>query len=376
MKIEHSLVSIPFFSICIPQYNRTSFLLETLRSLTSQTFKNFEVCISDDCSTDGREEELLQFLKGSGIPFVYHKQTRNVRYDANLRSSIALARGKFCFLLGNDDCLASSTTLEDLYNEINRFGSVGVVITNFENFVSGKEVRRVRQSLVTGSGPQVAASHFRNFSFVSGIILDTQEAQKHTTSKWDGSEMYQMFIGCRMITEGTSLLGLNKVVIRQGVHLPGQKVDSYASKPRLNPCPILERRLPLGELGRLVVDAITPAVSTAEKGPITRKIFLQILLFTYPFWIFEYRRVQSWKFALGVCLGMRPKNILSGLPLSFFSKIYLGGLYLGVTFLGLITPLRLFDILYPALYTFAKSYSNVVQRGSGTDESVVLSKVS
>src|SRR4051812_15316998 len=101
----------PFFSICIPQYNRTSFLIEACRSLSVQTFRDFEVCISDDCSTDGREAELGAFLQQSGMTFVYRKQERNSRYDGNLRAAIGLACGRYCFLLGNDDALASTETL-------------------------------------------------------------------------------------------------------------------------------------------------------------------------------------------------------------------------------------------------------------------------
>src|SRR5438067_1718958 len=105
----------PYFSICIPQYNRTSFLIEACRSLATQTFRDFEICISDDCSTDGRESELLEFLEGIGLSFVYSRQPENRRYDANLRASIELASGNFCFLLGNDDALASASTLENVY---------------------------------------------------------------------------------------------------------------------------------------------------------------------------------------------------------------------------------------------------------------------
>src|SRR5262249_44138276 len=86
-----SMDRVPFFSVCIPQYNRTSFLIATCRSLAVQTFRAFEVCISDDCSTDGRERELLDFLQSSGLSFVYYKRPTNGRYDANLRSSIELA---------------------------------------------------------------------------------------------------------------------------------------------------------------------------------------------------------------------------------------------------------------------------------------------
>jgi glycosyltransferase involved in cell wall biosynthesis len=66
MEIRETRLSNPFFSICIPQYNRTSYLIEALNVLSQQTFRNFKVCISDDRSTDGREQELIDYLKQSG----------------------------------------------------------------------------------------------------------------------------------------------------------------------------------------------------------------------------------------------------------------------------------------------------------------------
>ncbi|MDB9482187.1 glycosyltransferase, partial [Dolichospermum circinale CS-537/05] len=50
MEVRNQYIENPFFSICIPQYNRTSFLIEACKVLAQQTFKNFEVCISDDQS--------------------------------------------------------------------------------------------------------------------------------------------------------------------------------------------------------------------------------------------------------------------------------------------------------------------------------------
>ena len=55
----------PYFSICIPQYNRSDFLLEALRSFSVQTFRDFEVCISDGGSTDGGFPSIEEFLNTS-----------------------------------------------------------------------------------------------------------------------------------------------------------------------------------------------------------------------------------------------------------------------------------------------------------------------
>lgn len=353
--IERMRTDAPLFSICIPQYNRTSFLIEGLQSLANQTFRDFEVCISDDCSTDQRESELLAFLQASGLAYVYRKLERNSRYDANLRAAIGLARGRYCLLLGNDDALAAPDTLERLATTLSEFGAPQVVITNYEQFATGKQVRRIAQTALRGTGYRAAVNNFRNFSFVSGLVLDRQAAQKHATSQWDGSEMYQMFLACRILAEGNTLLGVDRVVIRKDIEIPGEHVDSYARKPRLNPCPLIERKIPLVMTGRLVFDAIAPFLDLAEQQWALRRIFEQIFVFTYPFWIVEYRQVQSWKYAAGICLGMRPKNTLESLALEAPRRIRLNTLYIGATVLGLSLPTGLFKKLYPLLYSLAKA---------------------
>src|SRR5215471_13023646 len=94
------LMPEPFFSVCIPQYGRTDFLLEAIATLSSQQFRDFEVCISDDRSPDGRQEEIIAALKGGGLSYKFEVQKENRRYDANLRTAISLAGGRYCFLLG------------------------------------------------------------------------------------------------------------------------------------------------------------------------------------------------------------------------------------------------------------------------------------
>ncbi len=50
-----------FISILITNYNKGKFLEKTLKSLSSQSFKNYEVIIYDDCSTDNSLEIIKNF---------------------------------------------------------------------------------------------------------------------------------------------------------------------------------------------------------------------------------------------------------------------------------------------------------------------------
>ena len=343
-----------FFSICIPQYNRTSFLIEAIKALTQQTFKNFEVCISDDASNDGRDEELQVFLANSGLRYAYVKQTSSLRYDGNLRASLNLASGRYCLLHGNDDSLKCHA-LETLHNMIVQHAYPAVVISNFEDWQSGALTRRIRHTGLEGTGPGVAVTHYRNVAFVTGVVLETSMAHAMSTTKWDGSEMYQMYLMARMIATGGQLLTLEESLVRKDIRIPDEEVDSYAKRPLLQPCPITERKPPFVQIGRLVADAVEPGLESSNKNTVIRKLISQLYMFTYPFWIFEYRRVQSWRYALGICLGIRPRNVFSGLPLNCLSEMGLRLLYASTCAAGLLTPVVLFDRARPALYRFAKS---------------------
>src|SRR5262245_52783403 len=126
-------MSAPFFSICVPQHNRTSFLVEAVRSIGRQQFRDCEICISDDCSTDGREHETRAALEATGLPFKFQRRTTNGRYDKNLRSAMDLATGEYLLLLANDDALKDDTTLARMAVMLKAHPTADVMLTNFED---------------------------------------------------------------------------------------------------------------------------------------------------------------------------------------------------------------------------------------------------
>ena len=48
-------------SIITPTYNCGKFINETIKSVLNQTYKNWEMIIVDDCSTDDTEKVVLKF---------------------------------------------------------------------------------------------------------------------------------------------------------------------------------------------------------------------------------------------------------------------------------------------------------------------------
>ena len=87
-------------SICVPTYNRKDYLKETLDSILAQTYKDYEIVIVDDGSTDGTEDMVKQL----GVPVTYHWQENGG--DAAARNKlIELARGQYISFIDSDDLL-------------------------------------------------------------------------------------------------------------------------------------------------------------------------------------------------------------------------------------------------------------------------------
>jgi glycosyltransferase involved in cell wall biosynthesis/ubiquinone/menaquinone biosynthesis C-methylase UbiE len=85
-------------SVIIPTYNRANFVCEAINSCLNQTFRNFEIIVIDDGSTDNTKEALKRY--GSSIRYVY--QENQGRAEARNRG-IKLAEGEYIAFLDDDD---------------------------------------------------------------------------------------------------------------------------------------------------------------------------------------------------------------------------------------------------------------------------------
>lgn len=95
----------PKFSIAIPVYNRPDYLKQAIRSALGQTASDFEIVVSDDCST----EDLYSVATSFGDPRIsYHRSTQNLGAAKNHQLSVSLSRGEYVVNLHSDDLLLPS----------------------------------------------------------------------------------------------------------------------------------------------------------------------------------------------------------------------------------------------------------------------------
>lgn len=101
--VPYPVNSLPFFSICIPTYNRASMLPAAIESVLAQDFENFELIICDNASKDNTEV----IVTGYNDPRIRYVRYANlVSMYANHNRCCDLARGNWIIFLHSDDKLS------------------------------------------------------------------------------------------------------------------------------------------------------------------------------------------------------------------------------------------------------------------------------
>ncbi|HIP33762.1 MAG TPA: glycosyltransferase [Bacteroidia bacterium] len=101
----------PLVSIIIITYNSSKYVIETLESAKNQTYKNIELIISDDCSTDNTIKICEDWLKKNKYRFIRTNiitTEKNTGIPANCNRGLKDAKGKWIKYIAGDDFLINN----------------------------------------------------------------------------------------------------------------------------------------------------------------------------------------------------------------------------------------------------------------------------
>ncbi len=122
----------PLVSILIPVYNREKYIAQTIESALNQTYKNIEVIIVDNKSTDNTWSILQDYAKKDRRIKVY-QNNKNIGPVRNWKRCIDYATGKYGKILWSDDLIAPEF-IEKTLPFLEKNEDVGFVFTGTEIF--------------------------------------------------------------------------------------------------------------------------------------------------------------------------------------------------------------------------------------------------
>src|ERR1039457_4802694 len=116
-------VTEPRVSVVMGAYNGERFIRTAIESILNQTFRDFELIVIDDCSTDSTPQILREF-NDDKLRVV--RNERNLGIAETLNNGIAVARGEYVALQDHDD-ISLPARLECQVAFLDRNTQVGMV---------------------------------------------------------------------------------------------------------------------------------------------------------------------------------------------------------------------------------------------------------
>jgi len=121
---------MPKVSVVLPVYNGEIFLEESIKSILNQTYKDFELIIVDDNSTDSSGVIAQKYAKEHSN-VIYTKNEKNLKLPAALNKGFSLASGEY-FTWISDDNIHFPNMLARLVEELEKDPEIGLVYFDIE----------------------------------------------------------------------------------------------------------------------------------------------------------------------------------------------------------------------------------------------------
>jgi glycosyltransferase involved in cell wall biosynthesis len=113
-------------SVIIPSYNHARFLTQRIDSVINQTFRDFEIIILDDCSSDGSREIIETYCDRYSFIKCYYNDVNSGSPFSQWNSGVEKANGEYIWVAESDD-YADAAFLEKSVAVLSENLNVGIV---------------------------------------------------------------------------------------------------------------------------------------------------------------------------------------------------------------------------------------------------------
>ena len=145
---------MPKYSIVTPVFNSFKLMTRYFESLLNQTFKDFEVVLVDDCSSDGSYEQLKKYCENSPLNISLLKTETNAGPGNARNIGMYAAQGEWLTFIDNDDWV--DIRLLEKIEEVLSKNDVDSII--YDYYITNGKSKKIAHSMYFGSGGAVSLS--------------------------------------------------------------------------------------------------------------------------------------------------------------------------------------------------------------------------
>lgn len=199
----------PLVSIITPAYNASADIEASIKSAIEQTYSNWEMLITDDCSTDNTREIILRYSNIDPRVILLQNKVNSGPAEAR-NNSLNIAKGRYIAFLDSDD-LWLPEKLESQIGYMNQ-KECGFCFTQYRRFVDLDETGR----LIDVPDKKITYSQLLkgNCIYTSTVLIDKEVSGEFKMTKTFYDD-YVLWL--ELLKKGVHAYGLKKDLMRYRV---------------------------------------------------------------------------------------------------------------------------------------------------------------
>lgn len=205
---------LPLLTIGIPTFNRARYLCDALDSIVKQAGENpkdsFEIVVSDNDSRD-ETSEIIGNYTGKYSFIYYHRNSENIGDDRNGMNIINEAKGKYIWLLGDDDVIEPQG-IKKVLKVLNEHDNLKLILTNWKDVdydltVLNPKVHGFREDIILSDPNKAFAETKLMYGFMSCVIVERAGLLSiPDTEKYIGTHLILMYLIPKMMLLGSTFI--------------------------------------------------------------------------------------------------------------------------------------------------------------------------
>ncbi len=219
-------------SVIIPVYNGAAYINVAIESVLEQTFKNVEIIVVDDGSTDDTKSILAPLIKAGQIKYFYHS---NRGLSAARNTGIRAASGKYLKFLDCNDFLYP----KQIQLQVGHLSGRHNVISITDHVLLFENGEQRTSKIELGQSNQLARMIIRNFMPVHSILVERNAVVEAGGFDEEMKALEDADLWLRLLLGGLRLEKIDYVGCCYRIH--GNSLSADADKMFLMKCRISEK---------------------------------------------------------------------------------------------------------------------------------------
>lgn len=227
----------PLVSVIVPTYNRAPFVEETLQSVLGQTFTDYELIVSDDCSTDGTLEILRQYRARHPDRIRLLEADENQGVASNVNRLLDEASGKYIAYLDSDDVwLPEKLSVQTTYMEARPECAMSFHDVDTFDSTTGRSVGLVSERVGYGPGSLRGGAIERLFDLRIGshMVSHMYRAAAVGDTRFDERlhDGFDYLFRIEVVAKGGDVGAINQVLAKARQHYPTTSQGADGNRSR------------------------------------------------------------------------------------------------------------------------------------------------